>query len=195
MGRDWLLTRLAAYRPADAADRACRDRLAAFVSAHADCFSRDLAVGHVVASAWVVGKGRGHVLLHHHKKLDRWLQFGGHVDGEGDHTVLDAARRELAEESGLVAPVLLGDGIFDLDIHDIPANPKEPAHLHLDVRFAFEVDENAAFGVSDESHALRWFSLEEAARRITEPSIVRMLEKTVDNCPIASPGGARNPDI
>ena len=76
-------------------------------------------------------------MLTHHRKLDRWLQLGGHVDGE--QAVHVAALREAQEESGLqhfsfvkIAGRLLP---FDIDIHPIPATPAEPAHHHYDLRY------------------------------------------------------------
>lgn len=177
MDRDWLLARLADYAPQDASDAARRDRLVGFVREHEDCADRALGVGHVVASAWVVSPDRARVLLHHHKKLDRWLQFGGHLDG--DKTPLDAARRELAEESGLSAhhTQIVSDRVFDVDIHLIPANPKEPEHLHLDVRFCFAADPAAPLAVSAESHAVRWFDVDELPAVTPEASLLRMAEK------------------
>jgi 8-oxo-dGTP pyrophosphatase MutT (NUDIX family) len=175
--RPWLLERLAAYAPGDPADRDRHARLTAFVRTHPDCFSRRLAPGHVVASAWVVDPGRTRVLLHHHRRLGRWLQFGGHVD-PSDPNALEAARRELAEESGLRAAVPLGEGIFDLDVHAIPATPVEPAHLHYDVRFAFRADPAAATAASAESHAVRWVPLDEVAALTGEASLLRMVAKT-----------------
>lgn len=177
MDRDWLLSRLTDYAPRDADDAACRDRLAAFVREHANCSERTLEVGHVVASAWVVSPDRSRVLLHHHRKLDRWLQFGGHMDG--DKTPLETARRELVEESGL-APhhtELVSERVFDLDIHVIPANPKEAEHLHLDVRFCFMADPDAPLALSGESHALRWFDVDELSAVTTEASVLRMAVK------------------
>jgi len=176
-GRTWLLARLDAYRPDGPDDRARHARLTGFVRSNPDCFSRALAEGHVVASAWVLAPDRRRVLLHHHRRLDRWLQFGGHVD-PGDATVLAAARRELAEESGLAAADPLGTAIFDLDVHPIPARPGEPAHLHYDVRFAFQADPGGPVSASPESHALRWVPLDGVARLTDEASLLRMVDKT-----------------
>lgn len=175
--RRWLLDRLADYRPADPSERARHERVTAFVAGQPGCFSRELRRGHVVASAWVVDAPRGRVLLHHHRRLGRWLQFGGHVD-RADPNALAAARRELEEESGLVGAVSLGDAIFDLDVHPIPARPPEPAHLHFDVRFLFQADPAEAVAVSAESHALRWVALDEVSHLTPECSVLRMVAKT-----------------
>ncbi len=74
------------------------------------------------------------VLLHHHRRLDAWLQMGGHDEGESDPRA--TARREGAEESGLSDLVLLSPAILDVDVHPIPAGKGEPPHLHHDVRYA-----------------------------------------------------------
>jgi 8-oxo-dGTP pyrophosphatase MutT (NUDIX family) len=177
--RAHLLDRLANYRPAAPGDRERLVRLTAFVDANPDCFSRALAEGHVVASAWVVDLTRTRVLLHHHHRLARWMQFGGHVDS-GDADVLAAARRELAEEAGLTDAPHVGPEIFDLDVHDIPATPKEAAHLHFDVRFAFEADFGGAPVFSPEALALRWVPLARVAELTAEPSLLRMVHKTGD---------------
>jgi len=176
--RPWLLERLAAYAPADAGDRARHARLTAFVRGHADCHSRARSDGHLVASAWLVDLDGGRVLLHHHARLGRWLQFGGHVD-PGDANVLEAARRELMEESGLAAEPVSGR-VFDLDVHEIPATAAEPAHLHYDVRFAFRAPAGAVPAASAESRALRWVPLAEVAALTAEASVLRMVARTAD---------------
>lgn len=176
--RRWLLEQLGAYRTAAPGDEERHARLTAFVTAHPDCFSRTHGEGHVVASAWVVDLGRKHVLLHHHRRLGRWMQFGGHVDPE-DADVLAAARRELAEEAGLTDAPGVGEGIFDLDVHPIPATRKEAAHLHFDVRFAFEADSGAP-PASPEFLELRWVPLDRVASLAPEPSLSRMVAKTAD---------------
>lgn len=151
------------------------DRIASFVDANADCFSRELAVGHITGSAWVLDSTGTRALLTHHKKLDIWVQLGGHADG--DPNVEQVAYREAIEESGLVGLQFVDEALFDIDIHEIPARGDEAAHYHYDCRFLFRaVDDD--YIVSDESHDLRWVPLDEMSSVTTEASITRMVDKT-----------------
>ena len=151
------------YAAFDAVEQAHLDHLRAFLASGRDVFSRANPIGHVTASAFVVDRQANATLLTHHAKLGRWFQLGGHVDNEDD-TVLAAALREAAEESGLVRLIPSGDGVFDVDVHTIPfhAAKNEPEHLHFDVRYLI-VAADRAFTISDESNDLRWFDLDEAA--------------------------------
>ncbi|MCE9595751.1 MAG: NUDIX hydrolase [Planctomycetes bacterium] len=148
----------------------------AFVDLHPlDAHRRTLQVGHLTASALVVDRTRGAALLTHHKKLDRWLQLGGHCDG--DANLIGVALREALEESGL-ADLAIDPTPIDLDIHTIPARKDEPEHLHLDTRFVVFAPANSVATASDESHALAWFTPAELSRIETDDS-VRRLFRTV----------------
>lgn len=182
MHREPLLTLLARYRDVhagDAAEIAVVNRVEALVREHTDCLLRTCLPGHITASAWIVSHDRQQFLLTHHKKLNRWLQLGGHVDGEVD--VQNAALREAREESGLDAFQLFQAGgalvPLDVDIHGIPAHKSEPAHDHHDIRFLLIAPRDAEVVVSEESHALRWFPRTELASVVTEPSMLRMAAK------------------
>ena len=92
--------------------------------------------GHITASGVVLGPERDRVLLVFHRRLMRWLQPGGHVEADDDDLTA-TARREIVEETGVgldprVSPVLVG-----VDVHQIPARPDEPPHLHHDLVFRF----------------------------------------------------------
>lgn len=121
-------------------------------------FTRDPYPGHVTASGIVVSPDRRQVLLMHHRKLDRWLQPGGHCDGETD-TVM-TARREVEEETGLTEIKLVSDRIFDVDIHTIPARKDDFEHEHFDVRYLFELDPEIHVPGNSESKAITWVSME-----------------------------------
>ena len=151
------------------------ERLQAFIRDNPDCFKRQLAVGHVTGSAWLLDAKGTTVLMTHHKKLNIWVQLGGHADG--DPNVEQVAYREAIEESGLVGLQFVEQELFDIDIHLIPARGHEAAHYHYDCRFLFRaVDDH--YTVSDESHDLLWVALDDMGSVTTEPSIMRMVDKT-----------------
>ncbi len=176
MHRRRLLSLLERHRGWDANERAAIERTLAFVSRHADCFERTLAIGHVTGSAWMLDTERTHVLLTHHRKLGRWLQLGGHADGDPD--VLAVARREAREESGLAAIVTLDEAIFDVDVHRIPARAAEPEHWHYDVRFLLSAPREATLKPTRESNELAWVALDRVSSLDTDASVLRMVAKT-----------------
>ena len=120
-----LLQRYVARYPAETASFT---RYAQFIMSNPRCFERDSWLGHVTGSAWLVDASGERVLLTHHRKLNKWLQLGGHSDG---HPIpLEVALREATEESGVeVEPV--ATELFDVDIHEIPARKSDPTHFSL----------------------------------------------------------------
>lgn len=147
-----------------------------FVQAYADCLLRSCVPGHLTGSAWILSPDRRKVLLTHHHKLDKWLQLGGHADGDGDLAAV--AGREAREESGLAGLRVVSPEIFDLDRHWIPPRKADPGHYHYDLRFLFEADPAEPLAVSSESKALEWVDLAEVATLNPEESIARMVRKT-----------------
>ena len=151
------------------------DRFIAFLAAHPDGFERELKIGHVTGSAWVVNRAGTHVLLTHHKKLDMWVQLGGHADGDSD--VFRVARRVAEEESGLEAIEPVWSRIFDIDVHRIPARENEPEHFHWDIRYAFRVAGSEVYRVSGESRDLAWVEIASLGAVTREESMLRMARK------------------
>jgi 8-oxo-dGTP pyrophosphatase MutT (NUDIX family) len=132
--------------------------------------------GHITGSAWIIDEDKTHVLLIHHNNLNRWLQPGGHADG--DENVLNVAIREANEETGLLNLTLLTSGVFDLDIHPIPERKGFPSHFHYDVRFLFRASKKDELKISEESSDLKWIKLSEVpALTQNNPSILRMIKK------------------
>ena len=176
-GRAALRDALLRHAPADDREAADRAAILALVETEPSCFARTtFAPGHVTGSGFVVHPPSRRVLLHHHRRLDAWLQMGGHDEGESDPRA--TALREGAEESGLLDLVLLSPEILDVDVHAIPAGKGEPPHLHHDVRYALATLAPDAIRRDDaESIALRWFSLDEAARAMDDPDATRALER------------------
>jgi 8-oxo-dGTP pyrophosphatase MutT (NUDIX family) len=175
MKRNYLLYQLDSYEASDAAEEEMKQHMVRFVRSHPDCFERTLEVGHVTGSAWITDESGSQVLMVHHAKLDRWLQPGGHCDG--DHDVLGVALREAWEETGAtVTP--FRKGIFDVDIHVIPARKQEPAHLHYDVRYWLKADPAQRLLLTAESKDLRWVPIDEVVALTDEESVLRMVRKT-----------------
>ena len=143
---------------------------------HPRAYHRDHLPGHITGSAWVVNANRTKVVLLHHGNLNRWLQPGGHADG--DENVLQVTLRELEEETGLKKVKQLIPGIFDLDIHPIPAKKGFPDHFHYDVRFLFEADDSDPIIVSEESFDVKWVPVGELNALTDNASILRMVEKS-----------------
>ena len=147
-----------------------------FVEAHPDCFLRSQLSGHITGSAWIVDAARTRTLLTHHRQLDKWLQLGGHADGDPDvHAV---AMREAREESGLTRLRLISEEPFDVDRHLIPERKGVPAHYHYDLRFMIEADPAEPLAISDESHDLAWVELSRVTSLNSEESMARMVRKT-----------------
>lgn len=183
MHRRPLLELLNRYVPEDDADARCRQRFVEFVETHPDCFERSLAVGHITGAAWLLDPTGCKVLLTHHRKLNCWLQLGGHADGQCD--VLDVAMREAQEESGIMDIEVIDTAIFDLDIHTIPRHKDVPAHEHFDVRFLMQANCDK-LTVSDESHDLGWFDAAALSNMNLDESIMRMRRKWLQR-PVPQP--------
>lgn len=167
-----VLACLRGYRQASSRDQEAHVLFANFVSRHPDCCERTLAEGHLTGSAWLVSADGQRVLLTHHRKLDRWLQLGGHAEGDPDLAAV--ALREAQEESGIDALSIEGD-VFDLDRHLIPARGDDPAHWHYDVRFVVRAFGDESFTVSDESHDLAWRHIDELASDASVDESVRRM--------------------
>lgn len=157
-----------------------------FINSNPNCFERSNPKGHLTGSALVVSRDLKRVLLTHHRKLNLWLQLGGHADGNPD--LSEVAMTEAHEESGLkhlqfmkFADKAFGLAAstplpFDLDAHLIPKSSKDDEHIHYDIRYiVIALDEK--YSVSEESHDLRWFTLEEARQITPEESMHRQFAK------------------
>ena len=188
MHRRPLLNMLECYRHAFPLETDVVDRIVALVEAHADCFERTCRPGHITGAAWILSADRRRCLLTHHRKLDRWLQLGGHADGQT--LVEEVALREAREESGMtgfeILPIAGALLPLDIDVHLIPArydaagNLVEDAHEHHDLRFLLVAHAGQQEVASDESHEIRWFTHDEVLRLTSEESVLRMLYKVAE---------------
>ncbi len=181
-----LIAALAYHATSDAEEEAALLKILKFLSLSAEPFSRANPEGHITGSA-VIGRIDGSAfLLIRHRKLERWLQPGGHTDPE-DENVLATALREAREETGVVALSPAANGrVIDVDVHPIPARRAEPAHLHFDLRYLATTEETALAPQAVETRGARWFTLEEAIAEGVEESLLRALRKA--HALLAKPG-------
>ena len=163
--------------------------IAGFIATTSHPWRRATLDGHLTASAWVIDRTRSHAALIHHRKLNLWLQPGGHVE-DTDASWRAAAQREVTEETGLARFIPQADDakLFDVDVHAIPARPNEPAHFHYDLRFLFVADVDATVASADhalvtnadEAHDCRWFALTALLNDSSlDASVRRMIELSI----------------
>lgn len=163
------------YRARHPAEGDVVDCFERFLATGAPVFAREHTSGHFTGSAWLVSVDGARVLLTHHRKLGRWLQLGGHADGDGD--LARVTLREAEEESGL-RDLVVEPAVFDLDAHRIPARGSEPEHWHYDVRYVVRATGSEEYAISAESLALAWKPVHEiACDPQADPSLRRMAEK------------------
>ena len=167
---------LGRHRAADAAEGRSVKRVLQLLRTTSSPFWRgQYHPGHLTASAVVTDAERARVLLIFHAKLQRWLQPGGHFE-PGDVQPVDAAAREVREETGL-APAWPGalPRLLDVDVHAIPARPDEPAHYHYDLRYLLVASGEPQAGEGTTS--ARWFARAEADALELDPGLRRALAK------------------
>jgi 8-oxo-dGTP pyrophosphatase MutT (NUDIX family) len=181
---------LARHAAADAEEAAHVRFILDFVGRHPEPFDRRIALGHLTGSAVVVSARGDRVLLLHHRKLQRWLQPGGHAD-PGETAGEAVALREAWEETGIPGLSLHARAPrpLDVDVHAIPAFGGEPAHAHLDLRYLVVAPPADAIARSAvETSDARWFEWDELAPLDLDRGLVRALAKARRYPPRGGPG-------
>ena len=173
-----LASALADYRRRHPGETGVVDLFQALLADPGPVYERRRLAGHFTGSAWLVDAAGQRVLLTHHRKLGRWLQLGGHADG--DANLAAVALKEAEDESGL-GDLVVEPAIFDLDRHAIPARGDEPQHWHYDVRFVVRATGSEEFAVGEESLDLAWKPVSEiAADPSADDSLRRMAGKWLE---------------
>lgn len=156
-----LSSHLANYQPFDEKEARDKDRSIHLLNKFGQAaFDRDNMAGHFTASSIILNQDRDKILLILHRKLNKWLQPGGHCDGNTD--TFDVARTEVMEEIGLSADdFVTAKTIFRVDIHEFNFNDV-PIHDHYDIRYVSIIDQDVELTKNDrEVIDLRWFDFDE----------------------------------
>lgn len=171
------LALLSNYQPMSDQEKQAQQFIWDFITANTAYWSRQTLTGHITGSAWITNIDDTKAVLLHHKKLDMWVQPGGHIDS-GDASLFAASAREAREETGIKELTPVSDDIFDLDVHKIPERKNEPEHWHLDIRFWFRAAEETLH-INDESNHLAWLTRAQIEEKTNEESVLRMVRKTM----------------
>ncbi len=182
---------LSLHTPADAKEAADVQFIRQMLKQHVDLMDRHNPAGHITGSALVIDAASGRVLLHYHKSLNRWLQFGGHAE-PGETDPAQTALREAREESGLpdlrFFPNEADPRPLDIDVHLIPRSGERAEHPHLDFRYLLITHQaDALFTLldsaeADESRQFLWrlpelWSDANAVVPALDPSLARLIQK------------------
>jgi len=170
-----ILDLLGEYKIIYPEDELNKDKIIGFIKSGGKFCGKDGREEHITGSAWIVNKKFTRVLLTHHKKLERWVQLGGHM--ESGEQVYDTAFREAFEESGLMSLTPVSEEIFDIDVFFVPEYVNKKEHWHYDIRFLFCAEERENPRISCESHDVKWLDLDKLENYTTERSILRMRQK------------------
>lgn len=173
MNRTELIQQLRSYQTSFAEEQVFIERFLELLD-HPNAYQRTHLPGHITGSSWIVNEGFDETLLVHHAKLNKWVQPGGHADG--DENILAVALREAQEETGLLQ-FEIQPTVFDMDIHTIPARKDFPEHQHYDIRFLMKPLPNQSIAVSEESLDVKWIALTALENYTKERSVLRMKDK------------------
>lgn len=174
-------TLLENYKPNNLKEVKYKSKMIDFYKNYNNCFSREQEYGHFTASSFLLNSSKTKFLLMLHRKINIWVQPGGHCDG--DPIVLRTALKEAQEESGINEIKILNENIFDIDIHKFPKTREVDEHYHFDIRFLLKTDGNDDFKINEESLDMKWFSFKQVLdnKLDYQDSIVRMVEKYMND--------------
>lgn len=158
-----LLKQIKEYIPFNEQEEKDKELFIKWLESGQDVFTRENEVAHFTATSWIVNKTRTKVLMAYHNLFKTFAWLGGHADGETD--MLKVAIKEMQEESGVKNYKILSSDIFTLETLCVRGHEKHgkyvPTHLHLNVTYLFEVDEEEHVRIKeDENSAIGWIDVD-----------------------------------
>lgn len=179
-----LIRQIEEYQPYDEKEKEDKEVILKFIKANDNVLVRDNKIAHMTASAWITNKSRTKILMIHHNIYNSWAWVGGHADG--DSNMLNVAKKEVGEETGITNLKLLKNEIFGLNIVTVESHIKRGkrvnAHLHFDIEYLFEADDNEILSIKeDENSGVEWINIDEVIEKTNEekmrPIYARLIEK------------------
>lgn len=183
-----LLEEIKNYQPLNPQEARDKEQMIWYITHHTNYLERENLTAHFSASIWTVNKERTKTLMVYHNIYNSWSWIGGHADGIED--LRSVALRELWEETGVKNAVLASPEIFSLEILTVNGHIKKgeyvPSHLHLNVTYLAEADENEVLIVNkNENQAVKWWSFADALNVPNEPWFVEWVyKKLIERCKI-----------
>lgn len=135
-----------------------------------ELFYRENEMMHFTSSSMIINKNKDKVLMVYHNIYDSYSWTGGHNDG--DMNFLNVALKEAKEETSLSELKVLSDCPCSIEVLPVKAHVKRGkyvgAHLHLNVSFLFEADENAYVHIKeDENSRIKWIPIRDLDKYIS----------------------------
>jgi len=166
-----LINALQLYVPYNEQEERDRDIMLQLLKTQDNILERENQTAHFSASSWLLNKEHTKVLMVYHNIYHSWSWTGGHADGEAN--LLEVAKREAMEETGIKNIITVSDEIYSVEILTVDGHVKRgsyvPSHIHLNVTYLMEADEQEVLRVKpDENSGVRWFFLDEALKACTE---------------------------
>lgn len=171
------------YKPYDEGEAVERETILEYIKNNEDVLTRDNKIAHFTTSGWIFNKDKTKVLMIHHNIYNSWAWIGGHADGDDDlrHVVL----KEVEEETGLTSVRFLTEDIYSIKIVTVNNHIKRGkyvgSHLHFDVEFALESDENDPIRIKeDENSGVKWIKIEDIEKCVTEEKMIPIYKKLTE---------------
>lgn len=178
---DELIKLINNYNPTNSVDLNSKKLTLEFLKENTNIGKNNIK-GHITGSGFVINPKRDKLLLNYHQKLNKWIQFGGHLESNED--VINTAKRETKEETGINEILILSEQIYDIDVHEIPDYKDIQKHIHYDIRFLIQIDDKINPILSSESKEIKWINLEDVEKYSKSESILRMVKKINNYKPI-----------